>query len=63
VIRRREFMAGVSAAAAPVLWPLAARAQQRRMPVIGFLDTASPEGGKPRMSQFQRGLSVCPEGC
>jgi putative tryptophan/tyrosine transport system substrate-binding protein len=52
-MRRREFIAVVSGAAA---WPLAARAQQAPMPVIGFLSARSAKDSMVNVAAFGKGL-------
>jgi putative tryptophan/tyrosine transport system substrate-binding protein len=54
-MRRRNFIAGL--ASTTVAWPLAARAQQGAMPVIGFVNAASAKGYAALLSAFLKGLS------
>ena len=52
-IGRRELIAVLGGA---VAWPLAARAQQPSMPVIGFVRITTPEDSAHLVAAFRRGL-------
>ena len=53
-MRRRDFIQGITAVSAA--WPLAVRAQQSGNPVIGFLNSASPDTYVSQLNAFREGL-------
>jgi putative ABC transport system substrate-binding protein len=54
-VRRREFITLLGSAAAA--WPVAARAQQIPVPVIGYLGNGSPEASANRVAALRKGLN------
>ena len=53
-MRRRNFIAGLASMTSA--WPLAARAQQSSMPVIGYLGLGSAQSDALRVAGFRQGL-------
>jgi putative tryptophan/tyrosine transport system substrate-binding protein len=56
-VKRRTFVAGLGSAAA---WPVALRAQQSAMPVIGFLSSIGSADAPALLAAFHKGLEQIP---
>jgi putative ABC transport system substrate-binding protein len=54
-VRRRDFIKAITASAA--VWPLASRAQQPALPVVGFVDAGWADASAARAAAFRKGLS------
>jgi len=52
-LKRRDFITLIGGV---IAWPFAARAQQSTIPVIGYLNSRSPDGDAPYKAGFHRGL-------
>jgi putative ABC transport system substrate-binding protein len=53
-MRRRDFVAGLTGAAA---WPVVAQAQQAAVPVVGFVNGGSAEAALRNVAAFRKGLN------
>jgi putative tryptophan/tyrosine transport system substrate-binding protein len=54
-MKRRDFIGALAGAAS--VWPLALRAQQPAVPVVGFLHSGAPEQNVKRLTAYRKGLS------
>lgn len=54
-MRRRNFIIGI--AGSTIAWPLGAHAEPAALPVVGFVNPASPDASAPRSAAFRKGLN------